>query len=444
MDTPASLTSKRIGCIGCGNMGGAILGGLAEVPGLELYGYNRTPQRLEPLCAKGVTAVPDIPGIAARCDILVIGVKPYLVGGVLAEALPSLKPETVIISIAAGVTLHDLRDAVQGHCHVVRVMPNTPALVGAGVFGIQEDPALPKDVFAMILDLFGLLGSTIVLPEKKFNAFMALVGCGPAYVFHFMDALAEAGVTMGFTRQEALELVTQLVLGSAKLAALPGSHPAILREQVCSPAGVTIAAVNHLDRTAVRGHRLLKDKRDELMRQFFLIVRENKALRAKVEAGIEEANRAMTVASSVMSPEMLQQALLYPKQSATLDMTFKNIMSVSVPIYEFHTKSEDAASIYPYGFAQTSGELDDALGALASVFQDMLELAQAEKKTQLLASEIEKTRRRVNALEYVMIPEMEKNIKYISMKLEENDRATKVRLMKVKDMVLKDAHEFED
>ena len=254
IDTPASLTSKRIGCIGCGNMGGAILGGLAEVPGLELYGYNRTPQRLEPLCAKGVTAVPDIPGIAARCDILVIGVKPYLVGGVLAEALPSLKPETVVISIAAGVTLHDLRDAVQGRCHVVRVMPNTPALVGAGVFGIQEDPALPKDVFAMILDLFGLLGSTIVLPEKKFNAFMALVGCGPAYVFHFMDALAEAGVTMGFTRQEALELVTQLVLGSAKLAALPGSHPAILREQVCSPAGVTIAAVNHLDRTAVRGH----------------------------------------------------------------------------------------------------------------------------------------------------------------------------------------------
>ena len=165
---------------------------------------------------------------------------------------------------------------------------------------------------------------------------------------------------------------------------------------------------------------------------------------AKVEQGIAEANRAMTVASSVMSPEMLQQALLYPKQSATLDMTFQNIMSVSVPVYEFHTKNEDAASIYPYGFAQTSGELDDALGALASVFQDMLALAQAEKKTQLLASEIEKTRRRVNALEYVMIPEMEKNIKYISMKLEENDRATKVRLMKVKDMVLKDAHEFED
>ena len=206
-----------------------------------------------------------------------------------------------------------------------------------------------------------------------------------------------------------------------------------MASKTINPTRMELTRLKGRLRTAVRGHRLLKDKRDELMRQFFLIVRENKALRAKVEAGIEEANRAMTVASSVMSPEMLQQALLYPKQSATLDMTFKNIMSVSVPIYEFHTKSEDAASIYPYGFAQTSGELDDALGALASVFQDMLELAQAEKKTQLLASEIEKTRRRGSALEYVMLPEME-----------ENDRATKVRLMKVKDMVLKDAHNFEE
>ena len=217
-----------------------------------------------------------------------------------------------------------------------------------------------------------------------------------------------------------------------------------MASKTINPTRMELTRLKGRLRTAVRGHRLLKDKRDELMRQFFLIVRENKALRAKVEAGIEEANRAMTVASSVMSPEMLQQALLYPKQSATLDMTFKNIMSVSVPIYEFHTKSEDAASIYPYGFAQTSGELDDAMTALSGVFEDMLELAQVEKTMQLLAQEIEKTRRRVNALEYVMIPDLQKNIKYISMKLEENDRATKVRLMKVKDMVLKDAHNFEE
>ena len=214
-----------------------------------------------------------------------------------------------------------------------------------------------------------------------------------------------------------------------------------MASKTINPTRMELTRLKGRLRTAVRGHRLLKDKRDELMRQFFLIVRENKALRAKVEAGIEEANRAMTVASSVMSPEMLQQALLYPKQSATLDMTFKNIMSVSVPIYEFHTKSEDAASIYPYGFAQTSGELDDALGALASVFQDMLRLAEIEKTSQLLAEEIEKTRRRVNALEYVKIPQMEESIKYITMKLDENERANTIRLMKVKDMLLKEAIE---
>ncbi len=125
-------------------------------------------------------------------------------------------------------------------------------------------------------------------------------------------------------------------------------------------------------------------------------------------------------------------------------MTFKNVMSVNVPVYSFTTKNEDPTEIYPYGFLQTSGELDDALSALAEVFGDMLELAQVEKTMQLLAEEIEKTRRRVNALEYVMIPEMQTNIKYISMKLEENDRSTKVRLMKVKYMVLQNAHNYED
>ena len=210
-----------------------------------------------------------------------------------------------------------------------------------------------------------------------------------------------------------------------------------MASKTINPTRMELTRLKGRLRTAVRGHRLLKDKRDELMRQFFLIVRENKELRAKVEQGIAEANRAMTVASSVMSPEMLQQALLYPKQSATLDMTFQNIMSVSVPVYEFHTKNEDAASIYPYGFAQTSGELDDALEKLAEVFKDMLELAQVEKTTQMLAQEIEKTRRRVNALEYVMIPQFEMTIREISMKLEENERGATTRLMKVKDMMAK-------
>lgn len=195
-------------------------------------------------------------------------------------------------------------------------------------------------------------------------------------------------------------------------------------------------------KTARRGHKLMKDKRDELMRRFLEIVRVNKELRERVEKGLTNAFAAQQVASSVMSPEMLEQALLYPRQSVELEMQYKNIMSVNVPEYSFHTRNNDPSEIYPYGFAQTSGELDDALDELARVFEDMLELAQVEKTMQLLAEEIEKTRRRVNALEYVMIPELEENIKYISMKLEENENATKVRLLKVKEMVLQNAHNF--
>ena len=194
-------------------------------------------------------------------------------------------------------------------------------------------------------------------------------------------------------------------------------------------------------KTSIRGHKLLKDKRDELMKQFMDVVRENRALRAKVEEGLMRAHASFTVASAVMSSEAMQQALLYPKQSVELQMTFKNIMSVNVPEYEFKTKNDDPGEIYPYGFAATSGELDTAVDALSHVFQDMLKLAQIEKTSQLLAEEIEKTRRRVNALEYVKIPQMQEAIKYISMKLEENERANTIRLMKVKDMLLKQAIE---
>ena len=192
-------------------------------------------------------------------------------------------------------------------------------------------------------------------------------------------------------------------------------------------------------KTAQRGHKLLKDKRDELMKQFMDVVRENRALRRKVEESLMRAHGSFTVASALMSPEMLEQALLYPKERVELEMTFQNIMSVDVPKYQFHTENQAAGEVYPYGFAQTSGELDDAVDAMSQVFQDMLRLAEVEKTSQLLAEEIEKTRRRVNALEYVKIPEMQANIKYITMKLDENERSNTIRLMKVKDMLLKES-----
>ena len=192
-------------------------------------------------------------------------------------------------------------------------------------------------------------------------------------------------------------------------------------------------------RTSIRVHKLLKDKRDELMKQFMDVVRENRALRKRVEEGLMRAHGSFTVAAALMSPEMLEQSLLYPKQSVELDMSFQNIMSVDVPHYHFKTKSQDPGEVYPYGFAQTSGELDDAVDAMSQVFADMLKLAEVEKTSQLLAQEIEKTRRRVNALEYVKIPQMQENIKYITMKLDENERANTIRLMKVKDMLLKES-----
>ncbi len=196
-------------------------------------------------------------------------------------------------------------------------------------------------------------------------------------------------------------------------------------------------------KTATRGHKLLKDKRDELMRNFLQIVRENKALRQKVEKGLAEAMTSMANASRLMSPEILEQSLLCPKQGVEVDIQLKNIMSVNIPEYGFRTRTDAAEDIYPYGYAMTSGELDESIDRLSEVFRDMLELARAEKSMQLMAAEIERTRRRVNALEYVMIPQMQDTIRYITMKLEENERSTTTRLMKVKDQILQEAHDFE-
>ena len=188
--------------------------------------------------------------------------------------------------------------------------------------------------------------------------------------------------------------------------------------------------------TAVRGHKLLKDKRDELMRQFLEIVRKNRVLREKVEQGIIEANKHFVIARSVMQNEVLSTALMLPKQQVGLQVGNKNIMSVNIPVFDIKTKTDNADDIYSYGLAFTSGELDDAVLNLSRVLPDMLALAESEKSAQLLAAEIEKTRRRVNALEHVMIPDLQATIKYITMKLDESERSNLTRLMKVKDMMI--------
>jgi V/A-type H+-transporting ATPase subunit D len=188
--------------------------------------------------------------------------------------------------------------------------------------------------------------------------------------------------------------------------------------------------------TATRGHKLLKDKQDELMRQFISLVKYNNELRKEVEQELYGSLKDFVMASAVMSSEFLEEAVAYPKEHITVDIKSKNIMSVNVPVMDFKRKLEgDEGSIFPYGFASTSSELDDSISQLYNVLPRLLKLAEIEKSCQLMADEIEKTRRRVNALEYRTIPELEETIKYIRMKLEENERSALTRLMKVKEII---------
>ncbi|MBQ3266263.1 MAG: V-type ATP synthase subunit D [Ruminococcus sp.] len=194
--------------------------------------------------------------------------------------------------------------------------------------------------------------------------------------------------------------------------------------------------------TATRGHKLLKDKRDELMRRFLEMVRENRALRMKVEEKIKAANANFVLAKASMSDETLKTALLAPKQEVYVSTSYRNVMSVEIPVFETQTRTPDENDIYSYGFAFTSADLDDAVKSLSDVLPDLIRLAEIEKSCQLMADEIEKTRRRVNALEHVMIPETQEQIRYITRKLDENERSTQTRLMKVKDMMLQRAHGY--
>lgn len=208
-----------------------------------------------------------------------------------------------------------------------------------------------------------------------------------------------------------------------------------------NPTRMMLTSLKKRLKTATRGHKLLKDKRDELMKEFLEMARENGRLRQEVEKRMEQVHKSFSVASAVMSEEVMEESLMFPKQGVILDVQNKNIMSVDVPVFSFTTTAEDPTNIFPYGFARTSGELDNAVSSLSDLFPMLLDLAAKEKETALIAAELEKTRRRVNALEYVMIPQLQLTIRYIQMKLDENERGNQTRLMKVKDMMLEQAIE---
>jgi len=197
-----------------------------------------------------------------------------------------------------------------------------------------------------------------------------------------------------------------------------------------NPTRMELTKLKKRLQTAARGHKLLKDKQDELVKKFIELIRENQALRLEVEEGLSAAFANFVIASAVMSAAALESALLFPIQTVGVETGLKNIMSVNTPVFKLE-KTALSQSL-PYGMAQTSAELDFALGRMQSVFEKMIRLAGIEKSCQLMTEEIEKTRRRVNALEYVMIPGFKQTIREITMKLDESDRSVRVNLLKIK------------
>ncbi len=254
-----NMTHHTLGIIGCGNMGGAIAHGVLRSPALSgrfaVAGHDLN-ESLRPELEKAGGVWKENPVALARDSSLVLlAVKPYQLLSMIERIRPALGPGKTLLSIAAGQPLSALRAALAESCPAVQVMPNTPALIGKGLFALcLDDPALSPESKNDIRELFTALGTVFILPEAKMNAFSAVAGCGPAYVYHMMDAVMEAAVTLGFTRQEATAMVCALFTGAAGMVETSGQAPAALHANVTSPAGMTIAGTNHLARTAVRGH----------------------------------------------------------------------------------------------------------------------------------------------------------------------------------------------
>lgn len=200
-----------------------------------------------------------------------------------------------------------------------------------------------------------------------------------------------------------------------------------------NPTRMELRRLKNRLKTAVRGHKLLKDKADETIRQFMIYIKENKRLREEVEKEVSLALRSFLLASAVTSSQVIEEAVALPGFKVELDTDIKNVMSVSVP--QITVKESDKKELYPYSFASVTSELDSSISNLSHLLVKMIKLAEVEKTCNMLADEIEKNRRRVNALEYVMIPQFKETIKYITMKLDENERANTIRLMKVKSMI---------
>lgn len=249
--------TRVIGCIGLGNMGSALMGGFAaklDKSFWSLRGYNRSPQKMADLAKLGIEPCAGLEEVASQSDLLIFAVKPAQMPEVLIQARPFIKKSAIVLSIAAGFSIASMRRQLGEDMKLVRCMPTTTALAGRGIFAFcHGGGAFCGEELADLLALFGKLGLCMEIAERQFPYFSALIGAGPAYVFAVMHALAQAGLTLGFGREPCAKMLVELFAGSAALAAASGKTFMDLRDDVCSPAGLTIAGINTLDRGAITG-----------------------------------------------------------------------------------------------------------------------------------------------------------------------------------------------
>ncbi len=247
----------KIGFIGLGNMARAIIGGMLEkgiVSAQDICGSAKTQKTLEAVQKEfGIDAVASNVAVASGCQTLVLAVKPQFLEGVIREIRDVVQPDTLIISIAAGKTLNWLEEAFGRKVKLVRCMPNTPALVGEGCTGVCANAAVSEEEMRYSLRLMESFGKASLVEERLMDAVGAVSGSSPAYVFLFIEAMADAGVAAGMPRAQAYEFAAQAVCGSAKLMLETGKHPGELKDMVCSPGGTTIEGVRVLEEAGFRG-----------------------------------------------------------------------------------------------------------------------------------------------------------------------------------------------
>jgi len=251
-----SVKGKKVGFVGAGNMGEALIRGLVEsnlVPADKILAADVRADRARQLADQfGVKALADNAALVRGADVVILAVKPQIMASVLREIMPTLTNRPLLISIAAGVSTATIQSILGKYPRLIRVMPNTPALVLQGVTAIARTPGLEQDDLETAQEIFAAVGRAVVLDEEQMDAVTGLSGSGPAYVALVIEALADGGVKMGLDRATAMTLATQTVLGAAKLLAETGMHPAALKDMVSSPGGTTIAGIAALEEGGVR------------------------------------------------------------------------------------------------------------------------------------------------------------------------------------------------